>query len=183
MALTTRTRERAVYISTTSELGNVQADLDNLSTRRKTEVYYSGLSLNIPTTSTNLIALLKALTPTTGTLNNFFNTTSNKLNVYNANATVLFKLNMTGSWTTASQNRSMLLTFQGTSGNTLTVSRVDNTTPDVIQMLTYFSIDKDGNIATNGTAPVIQSNGSVFTATSILLTAEQVTAVSSIVPV
>lgn len=155
----------------------------SIPTRKKIEVFYSGLTLAITTTSTNLVTLLKALTPTSGTLNQFINTTSNKLNVYNDNTSVLFKLNITGSWTTASQNRSMVLDFAGTNGNKLTVNRVDNTVPDVIQLFTYFSVDKDGNLATNGSAPSIQSNGSVFTATSILLTIEQVTNVASITPV
>lgn len=153
------------------------------ATRNKIEVLYSNVSLVIPTTVSNLVTLLKTLTPTSGSLSNFINTTSNKLNVYNDNSSVLFKINITGTWASSSQNRSMILNFTGTSGNTLTVTRVDNTTPDVVQFFTYFSIDKDGNIATNGSAPTIQSNGSVFTATSILLTIEQVTSVASITPV
>lgn len=162
---------------------DLKLDIAALPDRKKIEVLYTGLTLAIPTTVTNLVTLLKALTPVSGSLSNFINTTSNKLNVYNDNSSVLFKLNIKGSWTTASQSRSMVLDFVGTSGNTLTVTRVDNTTPDVVQFFTYFSVDKDGNLATNGSAPTIQSNGSVFTATSILLTVEQVTAVSSITPV
>lgn len=152
--------------------------------RKKTEVYYSGLSLAIPTTEVNLISLLKALTPTSGTLGQFFNTTSDKLNVYNDDATLVFKVNISGSWTTNNDNRTMRLNFVGTNGNTLFQSRyANNVSPDVVNFQIFFSIDKDGNIATNGTAPVIQSYGSVFTATSILLIAEQVTAVASINPV
>lgn len=161
-------------------------NIENKATpiRKKTEVYYSGLSLAIPTTETNLIELLKTLTPTSGTLSQFFNTVSNKLNVYNDDATVVFKINISGSWTTATPNRNMRLNFLGTNGNTLIASRNDaSITPGVVNFQIFFSIDKDGNIATNGTAPVIQSYGSVFTATSILLIAEQITAVASINPV
>lgn len=155
-----------------------------LPVRKKTEVYYSGLSLAIPTTETNLITLLKTLTPTSGTLSQFFNTVSNKLNCYNDNSSLVFKINIVGSWTAATQNRNMRLNFLGTNGNTLIASRNDaSITPEVVNFQIFFSIDKDGNIATNGTAPVIQSYGSVFTATSILLIAEQVTAVASINPV
>ncbi|GJB59042.1 MULTISPECIES: tail needle knob protein [Aeromonas] len=39
----------------------------------------------------------------------------------------------------------------------------------------FFSIDAGGNIVTNGTKPVIRSNNGSFTATSILLIAEQAT--------
>ena len=151
-------------------------------TRKKMEVYYSGLSLAIPTTETNFINLIKTLSPTSGSLNSFINTSTNKVNVYNEDSSLFFKVNITGSWTTSSQSRSMVLDFAGTNGNTLTVNRVDNTTPDVIQFSTYFSVDKNGNMALNGTAPSIKSNGSVFTATAILLTLEQTVVATSITP-
>lgn len=151
--------------------------------RKKMEVYYSGLSLAIPTSSTNFVNLIKTLTPTSGALNSFFNTTTNKLNVYNDNSSVFFKVNITGTWTTTSSNRSMIMGFTGTNGNTLTVTRVENTSPDVIQFNTYFSVDASGNMVTNGAPITIQSNGSVFTATSILVTVEQVTNVAVITPV
>lgn len=171
--------------ATTAQVANVQGQVTALAqkVRKKMEVYYSGLTLAIPTTATNFIDLVKALTPTSGALNSFFNTTSNKLNVYNDNTSVFFKVNIVGSWTTTSQNRSMVLDFAGTQGNRLTVNRVDNTVPDTVQFSTHFSVDANGNMVTNGTAPSIQSNGSVFTATAILITVEQTTGVASITPV
>lgn len=171
--------------ATTAQVANVQGQVTTLAqkVRKKMEVYYSGLTLAIPTTTTNLVDLVKGLTPTSGALNAFFNTTTNKLNVYNDNTSVLFKINIVGTWTSTSQNRSMVLDFAGTQGNRLTANRVDNTAPDIIQFNTYFSVDADGNMVTNGTAPNIQSNGSVFTATAILITVEQTTGVASITPV
>ena len=171
--------------ATTAQVSNVQGQVTALAqkVRKKMEVYYSGLTLAIPTTTTNLINLVKGLTPTSGALNAFFNTTTNKLNVYNDNTSVLFKINIVGTWTSTSQNRSMVLDFAGTQGNRLTANRVDNTAPDIIQFNTYFSVDADGNMVTNGTTPNIQSNGSVFTATAILITVEQTTGVASITPV
>ena len=171
--------------ATTAQVSNVQGQVTTLAqkVRRKMEVYYSGLSLAIPTTATNLINLVKELTPTAGALNAFFNTTTNKLNVYNDNTSVFFKINIVGTWTATSQNRSMVLDFAGTQGNRLTANRVDNTAPDIIQFNTYFSVDANGNMVTNGTAPSIQSNGSVFTATAILITVEQTTGVANITPV
>ena len=171
--------------ATTAQVANVQGQVTALAqkVRKKMEVYYSGLTLDIPTTTTNLIDLIKGLTPTSGALNSFFNTTTNKLNVYNDNTSVFFKINIVGTWTTTSQNRSMVLDFAGTQGNRLTANRVDNTTPDIIQFNTHFSVDANGNMVTNGTAPSIQSNGSVFTATAILITVEQTTGVASITPV
>ena len=171
--------------ATTAQVSNVQGQVTALAqkVRRKMEVYYSGLTLVIPTTATNLIDLVKGLTPTSGALNAFFNTTTNKLNVYNDNTSVFFKINIVGTWTATSQNRSMVLDFAGTQGNRLTANRVNNTAPDIIQFNTYFSVDANGNMVTNGTAPSIQSNGSVFTATAILITVEQTTGVANITPV
>lgn len=171
--------------ATTAQVSNVQGQVTTLAqkVRKKMEVYYSGLTLTIPTTTTNLINLVKGLTPTSGALNAFFNTTTNKLNVYNDNTSVFFKINIVGTWTATSQNRSMVLDFAGTQGNKLTANRVDNTAPDIIQFNTYFSVDANGNMVTNGTAPSIQSNGSVFTATAILITVEQTTGVANITPV
>lgn len=171
--------------ATTTQVSNLQTQVTALAqkVRKKMEVYYSGLTLDIPTTATNFINLVKALTPTSGALNSFFNTTTNKLNVYNDNTSVLFKVNIMGSWTSTSQNRSMVLDFAGTQGNRLTANRVGNTTPDIIQFNTYFSVDANGNMVTNGTAPSIQSNGSAFTATAILITVEQTTGVANITPV
>ena len=179
--------------ATTAQLSAVQtsliaavdgkADKLDIPTRKKMEVYYSGLSLTIPTTATNFINLVKSFTPTVGSLNAFFNTSTNKLNVYNDDASVMFKVNVTGTWTGASTNRSMIMSFTGTNGNTLTVNRVNDVVPDVIQFFTYFSIDAGGNIVTNGAPVTIQSLGSTFTATAILITVEQVTKAASITPV
>ena len=95
--------------------------------RQKSECYFTGLNLVIPTTPTNLINLIKNLTHT-GSLAPFFNITTNKLKVV---------------------------------------------TTDILSFPTFFSVDKDGNLATNGSDITIQSNGATFTATSILLIAEQ----------
>lgn len=179
--------------ATTAQLSAVQANLTtavdgkadklDIPTRKKMEVYYSGLSLTIPTTATNFINLVKSFTPTSGSLNAFFNTSTNKLNVYNDDASVVFKVNITGTWAGASTNRSMIMSFTGTNGNTLTVNRVNDIVPDVIQFFTYFSIDAGGNMVTNGAPITIQSLGSTFTVTAILITVEQVTKAASITPV
>lgn len=158
--------------------GSEQDFLDSLKgasyTRQKSEVTWSGISLVIPTESPiNLINALKALTPSGGTLAPFFNTTDNKLHVFNQNMTVNFKLNLIGSWAGSTENRSMTLNFVGTTGNTLTYSRDSSVTSDNVSFRTFLSIDQDGNIATNGTELTIVSNGAAFTATQVLLIAEQ----------
>lgn len=158
--------------------GSEQDFLDSLQgasyVRQKSEVTWSGISLVIPTGSPiNLINALKALTPSGGTLAPFFNTTDNKLHVYNQNMTVNFKLNLIGSWAGSTENRSMILNFVGTTGNTLTYSRDTTVTSDNVSFRTFLSIDQGGNIATNGTELTIVSNGAAFTATQVLLIAEQ----------
>lgn len=158
--------------------GSEQDFLDRLRgasyVRQKSEVTWSGISLVIPTGSPiNLINALKALTPSGGTLAPFFNTTDNKLHVFNQNMTVNFKLNLIGSWAGSTENRSMTLNFVGTTGNTLTYSRDSSVTSDNVSFRTFLSIDQDGNIATNGTELTIVSNGAAFTATQVLLIAEQ----------
>lgn len=161
--------------------GNTGSEQDFLNSlrgasyvRQKSEVTWSGISLVIPTESPiNLINALKALTPSGGTLAPFFNTTDNKLHVFNQNMTVNFKLNLIGSWAGSTENRSMTLNFVGTTGNTLTYSRDSSVISDNVSFRTFLSIDQDGNIATNGTELTIVSNGAAFTATQVLLIAEQ----------
>lgn len=161
--------------------GNTGSEQDFLNSlqgasymRQKSEVTWSGISLVIPTGSPiNLINALKALTPSGGTLAPFFNTTDNKLHVFNQNMTVNFKLNLIGSWAGSTENRSMTLNFVGTTGNTLTYSRDTTVTSDNVSFRTFLSIDQGGNIATNGTELTIVSNGAAFTATQVLLIAEQ----------
>lgn len=143
------------------------------TTRKKSEVVYSGVSLVIPTTGANLITLLKALTPTSGTLLPFFNTTTDKLTVYNENKTLDFKLSLIGSWPGGTANRSIQLTFSGAVPDTLVASRNVATVTDNVLLATFFSVDQGGFLAINGSTITIQSNGAAFTATTIKIIAEQ----------
>lgn len=158
--------------------GSEQDFLDSLKgasyVRQKSEVTWSGVSLIIPTgTPISLINALKSLTPSGGTLAPFFNTTDNKLHVFNQSMTVNFKVNLIGSWAGATENRSMVLNFTGTTGNTLTYSRDSSVTTDNVSLRTFLSVDQGGNLATNGSELTIVSNGAAFTATQVLLIAEQ----------
>jgi uncharacterized coiled-coil protein SlyX len=147
--------------------------LNNRTTRRKSELTFTGISLNIPTTPSNLVTLLKALTPASGTFAPFFDTTADKMVVFNENKTLNFKLSIIGTWTGGTTNRSMQLTFSGAVPDTLVVSRNAATATDNILMATFFSVDQGGFLATNGSTMTIQSNGSAFTATTIKMIAEQ----------
>lgn len=159
-----------------AELAGHETRIDALeyaTTRKKSEVVYTGISLNIPTTPTNLVSLIKTLTPTSGTLAPFFDTVNNKMVVFNENKTVLFKLSIIGSWPGGTTNRSIQLTFSGSVPDTLVNSRNAATATDNILLATFFSVDKNGFLATNGSTMTIQSNGAVFTATTIKIIAEQ----------
>lgn len=163
-----------VAIQTT--LSNHETRIDALeyaTTRKKSEVVYSGVSVTIPTAPTNLVSLLKTLTPSSGTLAPFFDTVNNKMVVFNENKTLFFKLSIVGTWPSGTANRSMQLTFSGSVPDTLVSSRNAATTTDNILLATFFSVDKDGFLATNGSTLTIQSNGAAFTATTIKIIAEQ----------
>ncbi|MDA6106943.1 tail needle knob protein [Escherichia coli] len=147
--------------------------LEYATTRKKSEVVYSGVSVTIPTSPTNLVSLLKTLTPSSGTLAPFFDTVNNKMVVFNENKTLFFKLSIVGTWPSGTANRSMQLTFSGSVPDTLVSSRNAATTTDNILLATFFSVDKDGFLATNGSTLTIQSNGATFTATTIKIIAEQ----------
>lgn len=147
--------------------------LEYATTRKKSEVVYSGVSVTIPTAPTNLVSLLKTLTPSSGTLAPFFDTVNNKMVVFNENKTLFFKLSIVGTWPSGTANRSMQLTFSGSVPDTLVSSRNSATTNDNILLATFFSVDKDGFLATNGSTLTIQSNGASFTATAIKIIAEQ----------
>lgn len=159
-----------------AELADHETRIDALeyaTTRKKSEVLYTGISQVIPTTATNLITMLKALTPSSGTLLPFFNTTTDKLTVYNENKTLNFKLSMIGSYPGGTTNRSMQLTFSGAVPDTLVASRNAATATDNILLATFFSVDHGGFLATNGSTINIQANGAAFTATTIKIIAEQ----------
>jgi uncharacterized coiled-coil protein SlyX len=159
-----------------SELANHETRIDALEyavTRKKSEVVYTGISQVIPTTSTNLVTMLKALTPTSGTLAPFFDTVNNKMVVFNENKSLNFKLAIIGSYPGGTTNRSMQLTFSGSVPDTLVASRNAATATDNILLATFFSVDQGGFLATNGSTLTIQSNGAAFTATTIKIIAEQ----------
>lgn len=147
--------------------------LEYATTRKKSEVVYSGVSVTIPTAPTNLVSLLKTLMPSSGSLAPFFDTVNNKMVVFNENKTLFFKLSIVGTWPSGTANRSMQLTFSGSVPDTLVSSRNAATTTDNILLATFFSVDKDGFLATNGSTLTIQSNGAAFTATTIKIIAEQ----------
>lgn len=148
------------------------------------EVTYDNLDIIIDTTPKNLIAILDGLVPVNGSLNEFFNTSTHKMNVYNDDSSIFMKFNVIGTWNPvmASPN-TMRIAFGNSVGNVASSSKTSGMDADVLQFVTYMSIDKDGLIATAGTEPLISVLETDFTLTRLFITVEQVTAVESITPV
>lgn len=159
--------------ATLIEHGDRLDAIEQAITRKKSELVFTGLSLLIPTAPTNLITLLKAITPASGSFAPFFDIVNDKMVVFNEDKTLNFKLVVVGSWASGSLNRSMSVTFSGAVPDTLTEPRYPGTTTDNCTFPTFFSVDKDGFLATNGSTITIVSNGSTFTANTVKLIAEQ----------
>jgi hypothetical protein len=122
----------------------------------------------------SLIGLVAGLTPVLGTLAPFFSTADNKFRPQAFNSTLHFKLNLVGSWPGGTTNRSMELSFPGSTGNDLVVSRNAVTATDIVSLATFFSIDATGNLATNGADIQIKANGADYSATSLILIVDQI---------
>lgn len=142
-------------------------------TRQKSEVVYNGISLNIPTTPSNLLTLLASLTPTSGTLAPFFNTATGRLVALNKNKDLNLKISMVGTFAGGTTNRSMQITFGTVVPDTFVVSRNPSTVTDNLLFNTFFSVEEGDDITSPGVTMTIQANGSAFTATRIKLIATQ----------
>ena len=153
--------------------------------RRKMEVFYDGLSWPVSITESNLLQQLTGLTPTSGSLNSFVNTATNKLNVYNDDASLFFKAKITGTWNSASTNPNTLqIHFSGgTAGNIVNSIKTSGMDADDLQFITFLSVDKDGSLQATGSTLTINTIDTDFTINSILLIVEQVTSATSITPV
>ena len=168
--------ETGAYFTVKDLLASIPAKTE----RRKTEVVYDfSPALTIPTTSTDLINLIKARIPTTGTLAPFFNVTTNKFKPFKIGSSVTLKINIIGSRRGGSTNCSMVINVTNTTGNRLVESRDANITTDDLSFPTFFSVDVGGNLVTNGSPITIQSNGDTFTCTKMVIIAEQVVPVNT----
>lgn len=147
--------------------------LELYNARPKSEVVYSSLTLTIPTTAINLLTLLAPLTPSSGTLLPFFNTTTGRLIARNKNKDLNFKISIQGTYTSASGNRSMQIVFGTTVTDTIVVSRDAAVTTDDVFINTFFAVEENDNIVSPGITMMIKANGSTFTATQIKIIATQ----------
>lgn len=150
-------------------------------TRKKSEAVYTGISIPLPSGSaSNIISLLAAQTITSGSLAPFFNVTAGKLKPFNDNSNVEVKLNIIGNWTSGSPNRSIEFDVVGSLGNKIVENRIQNVTADTFSFSVPLFVDLNGNLATNGAALTLKPNGDIFTITSAVLIAAQVTTLTTI---
>lgn len=167
----------------TAQLSNHETRITTLETnfaayqaymnRQKSEVVYSGISLTIPTTSTNLLTLLGTLTPTSGTLLPFFDVAAGRMKALNKFKNLSFKVNIRGTYASSSGNRSMQITFGTVVPDTIVISRDAATSIDDVFINTFFSVDEGDDIVSPGITMMIKANGSTFTATQIKIIATQ----------
>lgn len=150
----------------------------SIPTRKKSEVHWTGLNAVLTAgTPVNIVTLLNGTLAASGSWAPMFNPTTGKLTPFNDDRTVTFKLNLIGTFAGGSANRALQLDFAGTVGNRIVVMRDSNISPspNSIQFSTFFSVDKNGNMATNGTEPIITALSGDFTISEALIIAEQVT--------
>lgn len=163
------------------EVNRLTDSVDSLSDstlRTKAEAQWT-TPIVIPTSPVNLIELLKATAPTSGSLSSpLIDLVSNKITPLNKDKTLMMKLSMSGSYGAGgvSADKAVLLSLTG--GVTDAVSDFKGgglfTNNDaVITIITMISVDKDGNATTLGVIPSIQSFVRTFTTNRIVLVIDQ----------
>jgi len=103
----------------------------------------------------------------------FINDMSDRLFALPVDSTMNFKFNIYGTWSATNNQRAMTLDFLGTSNNSLTVNRAFVKNPDTINFITFFAIDRDGDIQGVGTPPVLTVYSANFTVTKAVLIIDQ----------
>lgn len=167
-----------------TELGPLNEPIDDLIYRtnylfarvakhRKSEVLWTGLNIALGVGPVNLITVLKAFTPTSGSLAPFFDVATDKLKVYNENVKLFFKLVLKGSFSGGSNPRTVSLSFTGAVPDIITAGRSVDINPDYLTFVTFFSVDKGGFLATNGSTMQLSNSSGTFTITDVKLIAEQ----------
>lgn len=131
----------------------------------------TGMTL-VADTQYNIITLLKGK-PKDSDYAPFINDVSDRLFALPVDSTMHFKFNIYGTWSSTNNQRSMVMDFLGTSNNSLTVNRAFVKNPDTINFITFFAIDRDGDIQGVGTPPVIATSGANFTVTRAVLIIDQ----------
>lgn len=145
--------------------------------RRKSETYWSGLSLSVTTaTPLNLVTALKAITPTSGTSltnNPFFNLTTDKLAVYNENLSATIKISFVGAFTGGATNRGLINTYTLTQSDVLVANRPVTNPNDYFTFIEIIAVDQNGFAATDGVTTTLQAVGGNYVISSVKLVIEQ----------
>ncbi len=131
----------------------------------------TGITL-LADTQYNIVTLLKGK-PKDSSYAPFINDVSDRLFALPVDSVMNFKFNIYGTWSATNNQRSMTMDFLGTSNNSLTVNRAFVKNPDTINFITFFAIDRDGDIQGVGTPPVVTVLGANFTVTRAVLIIDQ----------
>lgn len=175
--------QQVLTAKTISDLPFDTGDGQPVTVRKKMQVLYQALEITLTPSDENLVAIAAAHNPADGALNEFFNTTSNKLNVYNDDATLYFKLNVQGTWNSSTVPNTMQVQFGNSNYNIVSASKTSGMDADVLQFTTFLSINKDGPIATGGSEILIKVLDGSFEMESMFIVVEQWTSQSTITPV
>lgn len=144
--------------------------------RKKVEIGYSGLSLVlVDGVTANLVNILKGEVQDFGVLAPYFNTVTDKLNVYNDDASLYFKLSLFGSYAGGGSNKGIVVDFVSTGSDVITANKPTEIPGDFHLFQTSLSVDRNGGLATNGSDIDITAYGADYTINNVLLIAEQST--------
>lgn len=154
-------------------LGPMQSGGGSTLSRQKSEVVFSDINWTIGA-SQSLIDSLADL-EYTGSFAPFFSVLDNKFKPLNFGSVCSFKLNLIGTWDASGGNQYLVLDFPGSTGNNLVYSKSPAMDADTISITTFFSVDENGNLATNGSEIMITAPEAAFVVTDLVLIAEQMT--------
>lgn len=158
--------------SNTTRIGSLEA-WRTYTTRQKSEVVYSGLSLVIPTTPTNFFTLLNSVTPTSGNPLPFFQLAEGRLVALNKNLDLKLKFTLEGVFGGAVLSRSLAFVFGTAVPDTIYINRNTALAADSMNLNTFFSVEEGDDITSPGITCTVQSVGGTFTASRIKIIATQ----------
>lgn len=166
-----------------ADLDAATAKKTDIPTRKRTWVRYTAVNLTLTSAAVNILDWLAAETPSTGTLTPFFNAATGKMNVFNDDASCVFKVILVGTWTGSNSNRAIELNISELIGNRHVVNRTDvSTDGDDVTISSFLSVEKDSPWISSGITMTLRSLGGNYTVTEVIINVEQTTAVADVTP-
>lgn len=153
------------------------SDLEALTARTKVEVIWNN-PVTIPNTSTNLIALLKGITPSYGSLTSpLIDLVNNRIQPLAKNKTLFLKVSFAGAYATGSSDKAFLFRLGGGMNDSFSSSRNPthfNAATDTITFFTMESVGTNSAAVINGIIPTVQVLGRTnFVTSRIIISIDQ----------